>query len=110
LIDDFPDDLRVGIMASGGLSHFLVNEELDHEVIEALQRKDHAALKALPAKKLLSGSSEIRNWIAVAAAVEDLKLDWIVSEGSGFDPLAVFGSIHATCLSALVADRAMETW
>jgi len=23
------------------------------------------------------GSSEIRNWIAVAAAVEDLKLDWI---------------------------------
>ena len=60
-------------MASGGLSHFLVNEELDREVIEALRRKDHAALKALPAKKLLSGSSEIRNWIAVAAAVKDLK-------------------------------------
>ena len=77
LIDDFPDDLRVGIIASGGLSHFLVNEELDREVIEALRRKDHAALKALPAKKLLSGSSEIRNWIAVAAAVKDLKLDWI---------------------------------
>jgi 3-O-methylgallate 3,4-dioxygenase len=34
-------------------------------------------LKALPPKKLLSGSSEIRNWIAVAAAVKDLKLDWI---------------------------------
>jgi 3-O-methylgallate 3,4-dioxygenase len=78
LIDDFPDDLRVGIMASGGLSHFLVNEELDREVIEALQRKDHAALKALPAKKLLSGSSEIRNWIAAAAALKDLKLDWIL--------------------------------
>ena len=77
LIDDFPDDLRVGIIASGGLSHFLVNEELDREVIEALQRKDHATLKALPPKRLLSGSSEIRNWIAVAAAVEDLRLDWI---------------------------------
>ena len=77
LIDNFPDDLRVGIIASGGLSHFLVNEALDCEVIEALQRKDHAGLKALPARKLLSGSSEIRNWIAVAAAVEDLKLDWI---------------------------------
>ena len=64
-------------MASGGLSHFLVNEELDREVIEALQRKDHAALKALPMRKLLSGSSEIRNWIAVAAAVKDLELDWI---------------------------------
>jgi 3-O-methylgallate 3,4-dioxygenase len=77
LIDGFPDDLRVGIMASGGLSHFLVNEELDREVIEALRQKDHAALKALPPKKLLSGSSEIRNWIAVAAAVKDLELDWI---------------------------------
>ena len=63
--------------ASGGLSHFLVNVELDREVIEALQRKDHAALKVLPAEKLLSGSSEIRNWIAVAAAVGALKLDWI---------------------------------
>src|SRR5436190_9859315 len=77
LIDNFPDDLRVGVMASGGLSHFLVNEELDREVIEALQRKDHAALKALPAKKLLSGSSEIRNWIAAAAALKNLKLNWI---------------------------------
>jgi hypothetical protein len=31
-----------------------------------------------------------------------------LSEGSGFE--AVFGSIHATCLSALITDRAMETW
>jgi len=77
LIDDFPDDLRVGIMASGGLSHFLLNEELDREVTAALQRKDHDVLKALPAKKLLSGSSEIRNWITAAAALQDLKLDWI---------------------------------
>ena len=76
LIDGFPDDLRVGIMASGGLSHFLVNEELDREVIGALRRKDHAALKMLPPHKLLSGSSEIRNWIALAAAVKDLELDW----------------------------------
>jgi 3-O-methylgallate 3,4-dioxygenase len=77
LIDDFPDDLRVGVMASGGLSHFLVNEELDREVVGALRQKDHATLKALPPKRLLSGSSEIRNWIAVAAAVTDLKLNWI---------------------------------
>jgi hypothetical protein len=29
---------------------------------------------------------------------------------TGFDPRAVFGSIHPTCLSALVTDWAMETW
>jgi hypothetical protein len=27
-----------------------------------------------------------------------------------FEPEPVFGSIHSTCLSALVADWAMETW
>ena len=77
LVDGFADDIRVGILASGGLSHFLVNEELDHTVIEAIKRKDVAALTTLPPRLLLSGSSEIRNWICVAAAAQDLALDWI---------------------------------
>lgn len=77
LVQNFPDDLRVGILASGGLSHFLVNEELDAKVIAALRSKDHEALKSLPPKLLNSGSSEIRNWVAVAAAAKDLALDWI---------------------------------
>jgi hypothetical protein len=77
LIESFPDDLRVGVLASGGLSHFLVNEDLDLQVVEALRKKDHEALQSLPARKLVSGSSEIRNWVAVAAVAKDLKLDWI---------------------------------
>ncbi len=77
LIEAFPENIRVGILASGGLSHFLVNEELDHAVVKALQHKDHAALKSLPLNKLVSGSSEIRNWIATAGAVQHLNLDWI---------------------------------
>jgi 3-O-methylgallate 3,4-dioxygenase len=77
LVESFPENLRVGILASGGLSHFLVNESLDREVVQALERKDHQALKSLPLNKLVSGSSEIRNWIATAGAVQHLKLDWI---------------------------------
>jgi hypothetical protein len=77
LIESFPENLRVGILASGGLSHFLVNEVLDREVVQALERKDHQALKSLPPNKLVSGSSEIRNWIATAGAVQHLNLDWI---------------------------------
>jgi 3-O-methylgallate 3,4-dioxygenase len=77
LIEAFPQTLRVGILASGGLSHFLVNEALDREVVSALQRKDYPALKGLPLNKLVSGSSEIRNWIATAGAVQHLNLDWI---------------------------------
>ncbi|MBM3526738.1 MAG: protocatechuate 3,4-dioxygenase [Alphaproteobacteria bacterium] len=77
LAASFPDDLRVGVMASGGLSHFLVNEDLDGKVVAALRNNDYAALKSLPPRLLHTGSSEIRNWIAVAAAAADLKLDWL---------------------------------
>ena len=77
LVEAYPENIRVGILASGGLSHFLVNEELDRQVVNALQQKDYPALKALPVNKLVSGSSEIRNWIATAGAVQHLNLDWI---------------------------------
>jgi Catalytic LigB subunit of aromatic ring-opening dioxygenase len=77
LVRSFPQNLRVGILASGGLSHFLVNETLDNSVVDAIRKKDHEALKSLPTEKLHTGSSEIRNWIAVAAAASDLALDWI---------------------------------
>jgi 3-O-methylgallate 3,4-dioxygenase len=77
LIEKFPENLRVGVLASGGLSHFLVNEALDREVVQALERKDHKALTSLAHNRLVSGSSEIRNWIATAGAVQHLKLDWI---------------------------------
>ena len=45
--------------------------------MKALQKKDYAALQALPLNKLVSGSSEIRNWVATAGAVQHLNLDWI---------------------------------
>jgi 3-O-methylgallate 3,4-dioxygenase len=64
----------VAIMASGGLSHFFVDEELDRQVLDALAKNDGEALIALPAAKLESGNSEIRNWIATAGAVEHLPM------------------------------------
>ncbi len=77
LVAEFPEDIRVGVFASGGLSHYLVDEELDRAVIEMLHRKDYVALAALSPQRLQSGTSEIRNWICVAAAARDLNLDWI---------------------------------
>jgi 3-O-methylgallate 3,4-dioxygenase len=77
LVQSFPEDIRVGILASGGLSHFLVDEKLDGQVVEAIRHRDSDALMSLPPNLLHSGSSEIRNWICVAAAAKDLALDWI---------------------------------
>ena len=76
-VADFPGDLRVGIMASGGLSHFQAEEDLDGAVIEALRSKDTATLAGLDPKRLQSGSSEIRSWIALGGAVGGLDLDWV---------------------------------
>jgi len=77
IVKAFPDDIRVGILASGGLSHFLVNETLDRKVVDALKTQDFDALQNLPAALLHTGSSEIRNWICVAGAAQDLELNWI---------------------------------
>lgn len=76
LIRSFPEDRRIGLMASGGLSHFRVEEDIDRGVLEAIKRKDVAWLGALPPERLKAGSSEIRSWIAVGAAAVDLDVKW----------------------------------
>lgn len=76
-VSAFPVDRRIAVVASGGLSHFTVDEDLDRSVIEALAAKDAAALCALPPEKLEAGSSEIRNWICAAGALESLSLQWL---------------------------------
>jgi hypothetical protein len=64
------DEARVAIIASGGLSHFVIDEDLDHRFLSALERNDSEALCAMPRAQLRSGNSEILNWITAAAALE----------------------------------------
>jgi 3-O-methylgallate 3,4-dioxygenase len=76
-VERYPQDIRVGIVASGGLSHFTVDERLDGEVIRALKAKDAASLQGLSRERLQSGNSEIRNWICAAGALEHLDMGWV---------------------------------
>jgi Catalytic LigB subunit of aromatic ring-opening dioxygenase len=76
-VEAYPEQLRIGVVASGGLSHFTVDEALDNEIIRALREKDANALQNLPREQLNSGSSEIRNWICAAGALEHLDLRWV---------------------------------
>lgn len=66
----YPRDIRVGVVASGGLSHFVVDEELDRAFLDALVHRDAAHLCGLEDDVLRSGTSEMRNWIVAAAAAE----------------------------------------
>jgi hypothetical protein len=71
-----PSPLRVAMIASGGLSHFVVDEALDQLVLGALASGQHEPLRSIPRGALNSGSSEILNWIVTAGAAEALPLRW----------------------------------
>lgn len=69
-------DLRVAVIASGGLSHFVVDEDLDRRALDAMISGDAETLRTIPRAALNSGSSEILNWILTAGALEHLSVAW----------------------------------
>ena len=75
-IKSWPKSSRVAFIATGGLSHFCLDEDFDRNLIAAMQHKDHKVIASVPPAKLKSGSGEIRNWIALAGAMESLNLNW----------------------------------
>lgn len=79
-IESWDTDARVAVIASGGLTHFVIDEALDRRVLDAIAAKDAAALSGIPRGKLRSGNSEILNWVTAAAALEGLSatiLDYV---------------------------------
>ena len=75
-IEQSPLDLRVAIIASGGLSHFVVDEELDGQVMDGMRSNDAAMLRSIPRAALRSGSSEILNWVLAAGAIHGMSVAW----------------------------------
>jgi len=76
-IESWDSNKRVAIAASGGLSHFVIDETLDYQVIRGLIEKRADILTQLPVEKLVSGTSEIRNWIVAAAALEAFDMELV---------------------------------
>jgi 3-O-methylgallate 3,4-dioxygenase len=72
-IESWDSDARVVVIASGGLSHFVVDEELDRRVLAGIEHDDAAVLGALTRGQLRSGTSEILNWIAAAGTLGGLR-------------------------------------
>lgn len=60
---------RVALVASGGLTHFVIDEEFDHTVLSAMERGDEDALTRLPESYFRVGTAEIKNWLPVIAAM-----------------------------------------
>jgi hypothetical protein len=73
-VEAWAPDSRVAFIASGGLSHFVVDESFDHAVIDALLGSNADALEKFPESMFESGTSEIKNWIVVAGAMAEAGL------------------------------------
>lgn len=74
-IESFPEDISVAVMASGGLSHFVVDEELDRRILDGLKTRDVDSLATIPRHYMRSGTSESLNWITAGGALEGLSFD-----------------------------------
>ena len=68
-IHSFKGASRVAMMASGGLSHFVIDEELDQSVLAAMEGRDEESLARLPENVFKVGTAEIKNWVPVSAAM-----------------------------------------
>ncbi len=73
-VASWPSDQRVAFVASGGLSHFVVDEAFDHAVLDAMLGSNAAAIEDFPECMFESGTSEIKNWIVVAGAMAEAGL------------------------------------
>lgn len=71
-IESWDSDKRVAVVASGGLSHFTVNEKLDRMALKGMMEKDSESLCNIPQYMLNSAASETLNWVAAAGALDHL--------------------------------------
>lgn len=74
-IESWDANRRVAVIASGGLSHFVVMADWDRMVLDAMANHDRDTLAAIPRKMFRSGTSETLNWITVAGVFEQGTLE-----------------------------------
>jgi hypothetical protein len=72
-IDSWTSDKKVAVFGSGGMSHFVIDEEFDRSFVTAMKARDKNYLTAIPLKTLQSGTSELKSWISLAGVLENEK-------------------------------------
>lgn len=78
-IESYPEDLRVALLATGGLSHSIgepdmgrIDEKFDHECLEIMRSGNMDSLLGFLDREVESagnGAAEVRNWVMAHSAV-----------------------------------------
>lgn len=70
-IRNWESDARVAIVMSGGLSHFVVDEDFDRELMQSFVDRNFEKILSYSEGYFQAGSSEIKSWIAGNGAMEE---------------------------------------
>jgi aromatic ring-opening dioxygenase catalytic subunit (LigB family) len=73
-IQSWPEDLNVAVIASGGLSHFVIDEAFDEHVLQSMLAGNSEELARIGEDMFQSGTSEFKNWIAAAGIMAEAGL------------------------------------
>jgi Catalytic LigB subunit of aromatic ring-opening dioxygenase len=75
-IESWDKDLRVAVMGSGGMSHFVVDEEFDRKFMKAFVAPTYDEMLSFPDDMFRSGTAELKCWVPVKSAMDrtDLKM------------------------------------
>ncbi len=73
-IKSWDSDLKVAVFGSGGMRHFVIDEEIDKIFMDAIENRDANALTSLDEGYFQTGTSELKNWIAAAGILFDTDL------------------------------------
>ena len=74
-IQGWDSNLRVAVIASGGLTHFVIDEDIDRLFFDTLKSRDIEPIVQLSDAIFQDGTSEIKNWIPLAGAMAELGLE-----------------------------------
>jgi len=69
VVQAWDEDVRVAVVGSGGMSHFVINEEFDHSLLEAIQSRDAEFVKGIKPNLMMDGTSELLNWVAASGCL-----------------------------------------
>ena len=66
---------RVAVCASGGLSHFVIDEPWDEKIMKAFANRDEQVIRDEPNIMFRSGTSETKNWITAMGILAETVLE-----------------------------------
>jgi OH-DDVA oxygenase/3-O-methylgallate 3,4-dioxygenase len=74
VLSEWRNDARVAVIGSGGMTHFVINEEFDRALLAAIQSRDDAFLRAISPALMKDGTSELLNWVSAAGCLFQTEL------------------------------------